>query len=536
MKNKTSLCIEFLLLVTTIIIIIIIFDKWLNHSKKSRKTTKPPLPPGPMGYPIIGCLPEMTKKKPTFRWIHKLLQEMDTEIACIRLGSTHVIPVTSPELSREFLKEHDLIFASRPHCMSARLTSSNYLSTVISPTGDQWKKMRRILSSHVLSPAMHTKLHEKRGEEADHLVRCVYTQLLSPRNNNNNNNGLVNLRAATQHYCGNVIRKVVFGKRFFGPGMEDGGPGLEEREHVDGLFTILRHLYGFAIADYVPCLEIFDFDGYKKILCDALDNVRKYQDQEIVKRVEMWRKGIIINTDKEEEDILDVLINLTDSEDSSLLSVQEIGAQITEIMLAGVDNPSNAVEWAIAEMINKPHILNLACEELDSVVGRGKMVQESDLPNLNYVRACVKESFRLHPVSPFNVPHVSTEDAVVGGYFIPRGSHVLLSRRGLGRNPRIWEDPLEYSPERHMVVESEEVELVDHDLRMLSFSTGRRGCPGVALGSTMAVMLLARLVQGFDWTAPPSGVDLVESEGDLLLAKPLVLHATPRLEPSVLLV
>ncbi|EYU45627.1 hypothetical protein ABFS82_14G015300 [Erythranthe guttata] len=528
MENKTSICIEFLLLLATIIIVF--FAKWLNHSKKRRKTTKPPLPPGPTGYPIIGCLPEMTKKKPTFRWIHKLMQEMDTEIACFRLGGTHVIPVTSPELSREFLKEHDLIFASRPHCMSARLTSCNYLSTVIGPIGDQWKKMRRILSSHALSSAMHTKLHDKRDKEADHLVRYVYTQLLSPQNNNKN--GLVNLRVATQHYCGNVIRKMVFGKRFFGAGMEDGGPGLEEREHVDGLFTILTYLYGFAIADYVPCLEVFDFDGYRKILGDALDNVRKYQDREITNRVEMWRKGI----KKTEDDILDVFINLKDSKHNPLLSVQEIRAQITEIMLAGVDNPSNAVEWAMAEMINQPHILNRACRELDSVVGRGKMVQESDLPNLNYVRACVKESFRLHPVAPFNVPHVSTEDAVVGGYFIPRGSHVLLSRPGLGRNPRVWENPLEYKPERHMVFESAQVELVDHDLRMLSFSTGRRGCPGVTLGSTMAVMLLARLLHGFDWMAPPGvRIDLVESEGVLLLAKPLVLHATPRLEPSVLL-
>ncbi|KAL7081051.1 hypothetical protein ACP275_14G015800 [Erythranthe tilingii] len=537
MENKSSLCIEFFLLLLLLLlptIIIIFFYKWSLNPKKRSKTT-PPLPPGPIGYPIIGCLLEMRKKKPTFRWIHKLMQEMDTEIACFRFGKTHVITVTSPELSRDFLKKHDLIFASRPDCMSARLTGNGYLSAIISPYGDQWKKMRRILSSHALSPAMHTKLHEKRGQEADHLVRYVYTQLLSSRINSDND-GLVNLRVATQHYCGNLIRKLVFGTRFFGAGMEDGGPGLEEREHVDGLFTILRHLYGFAIADYVPCLEIFDFDGYKKILSNALDNVRKYQDQEIVKRVEMWRKGInIINTDKEEDDILDVLINLRDSENNSLLSVQEIGAQITEIMLAGVDNPSNAVEWAIAEMINKPHILNLACQELDSVVGRGKMVQESDLPNLNYVKACLKESFRLHPVAPFNVPHVSTEDAVVGGYFIPRGSHVLLSRRGLGRNPRVWEDPLEYNPERHMVVESEEVELVDHDLRMLSFSTGRRGCPGVALGSTMAVMLLARLVHGFNWTAAAGGVDLGESEGDLLLAKPLVLQATPRLEPWVLL-
>ena len=106
-------------------------------------------------------------------------------------------------------------------------------------------------------------------------------------------------------------------------------------------------------------------------------------------------------------------------------------------MLAAVDNPSNTTEWALAEMINQPKILQRAVEELDQVVGRGRLVQESDLPKLNYVKACAKEAFRLHPVSAFNVPHESIADTSVAGYFIPKGSHVLISRLSLGRNPKI---------------------------------------------------------------------------------------------------
>ncbi|KAL0368015.1 UNVERIFIED_CONTAM: Phenylalanine N-monooxygenase CYP79D16 [Sesamum calycinum] len=201
-------------------------------------------------------------------------------------------------------------------------------------------------------------------------------------------------------------------------------------------------------------------------------------------------------------------------------------------MVAAIDNPSNAVEWALAEMINQPYILDKACKELDQVVGRNRLVDESDLHKLNYVKACVKEAFRLHPVAPFNVPRVSTEDTIVGGYFIPKGSHVLLSRPGLGRNSRIWEDPLVYKPKRHIINDDSEVVLVDHELNMLSFSTGRRGCPAVVLGSTMTVILLARLIQGFNWSAPPNGpnntINLTESEENLSMAKPLIAHAIPR--------
>lgn len=206
-------------------------------------------------------------------------------------------------------------------------------------------------------------------------------------------------------------------------------------------------------------------------------------------------------------------------------------------MLATLDNPSNAVEWAIAEMINKPSILDRAREELDQVVGKNRLIQESDFPKLNYIKACIKEAFRLHPIAPFNVPHESTQDTVVGDYFIPKGSHVLLSRTGLGRNPRVWEDPLEYKPERHIPNKDFDVQLGDPELRMISFSTGRRGCVGVLLGTAIATQLLASLIQGFHWRASPKEgkVELVESETDLFMHKPLIAHATPRLEPNVYL-
>lgn len=287
-----------LLTLSSLILATLIFCKSILKNKRSKTT--PPLPPGPTAYPILGCLLQMINNKPAFRWIHKTMQELDTEIACFRLGNTHVIPVISPELSREFLKKHDALFASRPVYMTAKLTSNGYLSAIIAPLGDQWKKMRRVL------------------------VRYVFNQLRQT-NHDDQIHGLVNMRVAARHYCGNVVRNLVFGTRFFGRGMEDGGPGVEEREHVDGVFTILLHSYGFAIADFVPWSDFFDFDGYREILTNAINNVRKYQDPEISKKVEIWQNGMR----EKEDDILDILINLKDSENKPLLSIQEIQAQIT---------------------------------------------------------------------------------------------------------------------------------------------------------------------------------------------------------------
>jgi tyrosine N-monooxygenase len=58
-------------------------------------------------------------------------------------------------------------------------------------------------------------------------------------------------------------------------------------------------------------------------------------------------------------------------------------------------------------------------EEIDGVVGRDRLVQESDIPRLSYLKACIREAFRLHPIAPFNMPHVALADTTVAGYHIP---------------------------------------------------------------------------------------------------------------------
>ncbi|XP_027080089.2 tryptophan N-monooxygenase CYP79A68-like [Coffea arabica] len=504
-----------------LVLLVFTMDKWIMICLKNNKP-RFPLPLGPNSLPFFGCIFQMLRNRPTHRWIRKVMDDMNTEIACFRIFGVHVISVTSPELAREFFKKHDSIFSNRPFCMSAELSSEGYLTTILSPLGDQYKKMKRIIVSSVLSPAKHQRLHSKRTEEADHLVNYVYNQCKDDASG-----GVVDIRLATRHYFGNVIRKMIFNKRFFGKGMEDGGPGAEEVEHINALFKLLAHLYAFSLSDYMPWMKIFDFDGHRKVLTMAIACVRKHQDPEIEKRIKMWESGL----KNEEEDLLDVLIRLKDNNGRPLLTTEEIRAQITELMFATVDNPSNAVEWALAEMLNQPEMLQKATEEIDAVVGKDRLVQESDLARLKYVKACAKEAFRLHPYAPFNVPHVSTQDTVVGGYFIPKGSHVILSRPGLGCNPRIWEDSLKFKPERHMNhMDDARIDLNDPEFNMFSFSTGRRGCPGVLLGSTLTVMLLARLLQCFNWKIPSglSQIDLAEGKDAGFLAKPLFAVAEPR--------
>ncbi|KAK2453929.1 isoleucine N-monooxygenase [Trifolium repens] len=103
--------------------------------KRSQNPKKYKLPPGPKPWPIVGNLPEMLANNSPTRWIHKIMEEMNTEIACIRLGNVHVIPITCPTIACEFLRKHDADFASRPLTMASDIISNGYLTTVLVPYG-----------------------------------------------------------------------------------------------------------------------------------------------------------------------------------------------------------------------------------------------------------------------------------------------------------------------------------------------------------------------------------------------------------------
>ncbi|GJN37053.1 hypothetical protein PR202_gb25974 [Eleusine coracana subsp. coracana] len=516
----------FLLAVTLAYVVI----KTTTPRRRSTCTTTTPssLPPGPVPWPVVGNLPEMLLRKPAFRWIHSMMNELRTDIACVKLGRVHVVSITCPKIAQEVLKKQDANFASRPLTFATETLSRGYRNAVMSPYGDQWKKMRRVVTSEIVCPSRHRWLHDKRAEEADNLTRYVYNLTTTSTGSSGASGIIINVRHVARHYCGNVIRRLVFNRRYFGEPQPDGGPGPLEVQHMDAVFTCLGFLYAFCVSDYLPWLVGLDLDGHEKVVKEANATVNGLHDTVIGERWKQWKSG----ERREVEDFLDVLISLKDAQGNPVLTIEEVKAQSLDITFAAVDNPSNAIEWALAEMMNNPELLAKAVEEIDHVVGQDRLVQESDIPRLNYLKACIREAFRLHPVAPFNVPHVALADTTVAGYHIPKGSHVLLSRIGLGRNPSVWEDPLRFNPERHISAGGKaDVLLIENDLRLISFSTGRRGCIAASLGTAMCVMLFGRLLQGFTWSKPGgmAAVDLSESKHDTSMAKPLLLHAEPRL-------
>nr|QWK52437.1 cytochrome P450 79C2-2 [Isatis tinctoria] len=499
------------------------------RSLRSKKS-KGQLPPGPRGWPIIGNMFDLIMNRPTHLWIHRVMEDMQTEIACFRFAGVHVITVTSSEIAREVLREKDEAFADRAESYSSNLISHGYMGAIFSSYGESWKLSKKVMVTKLMSPTTLNKTLRDRTLEADNIVTYVYNLCRS-----GSMTKPVNVRDVALTYCHAVMMRMMFGRRHFDEPALDGGLGPKEKEHMDAIYQALDCFFGFGVADYLPFLRGWNVDREEAEVREAVDIINGCNDPIVHERMHMWREK---GGKETEEDWLDILITQKDDQGMPLLAFDEIRALCKDINVATIDNTMNNVEWTIAEMLNHPEILQKATNELNMVVGKDRLVQESDIPRLNYIKACSRESFRLHPANAFMPPHGAREDTTLAGYFVPKGSQILVSRSGLGRNPKIWDEPEVFKPERHLheyARESMGVTLMEPDMRFVVFGSGRRGCAGPKIGASMTIMLLARLLQGFEWT-PPSGasqVELIAADSNLFMAKPLLASAKPRLSPDL---
>ncbi|GFZ06966.1 cytochrome P450, family 706, subfamily A, polypeptide 7 [Actinidia rufa] len=119
-----------------------------------------------------------------------------------------------------------------------------------------------------------------------------------------------------------------------------------------------------------------------------------------------------------------------------------------DMVVGGTDMTSNTVKFAMAEMMYKREVMKKAKQEMDTVIGKDTIVEESHIPKRPYLHAVMKEVLRLHPALPLVVPHCPSESCVVGGYAIPKGAWVFVNMRAIQRDPSIWENPTEFDLER----------------------------------------------------------------------------------------
>jgi len=196
------------------------------------------------------------------------------------------------------------------------------------------------------------------------------------------------------------------------------------------------------------------------------------------------------------------------------------------------------VEWALAELIRHQDVLKKAQQELDAVVGRDRLVSETDLPRLTYLTAVIKETFRLHPSTPLSLPRVAAEECEVDGFRIPAGTTLLVNVWAIARDPEAWPEPLQFRPDRFLPGGSHAgVDVKGSDFELIPFGAGRRICAGLSWGLRMVTLMTATLVHALDWDLADGmtagKLDMEEAYGlTLQRAVPLMVRPAPRLLPS----
>ncbi|KAF9600112.1 hypothetical protein IFM89_003659 [Coptis chinensis] len=180
----------------------------------------------------------------------------------------------------------------------------------------------------------------------------------------------------------------------------------------------------FNLSDFIWFLRNVDLQGVKKRAMNIhsrfdalLEKVMKDRQENRTKNKEKVSgedggdNGIF--------DFLNILLDRTNDERSKFrLTRENIKALLFDFLTAGTDTSNIVVEWALSELLNHRTTLKKAREEIDSVVGKNRLVKESDMPNLPYLQAIFKETLRLHPPIPI-FERESTQACKIGGYDIP---------------------------------------------------------------------------------------------------------------------
>ncbi|KAL7093939.1 hypothetical protein ACP275_11G070700 [Erythranthe tilingii] len=464
-----------------------------NKHLKGPKTT--------CGINFLGFLPQMGPLA------HRNLATMASSLRANRLmavslGSVRMVISSHPETAREILCGP--AFSNRPVKESARLLMFDR-AIGFAPYGNYWRRLRKIASSHVFSPRRISSLEGSRQAIASDMVERVRVEM--------NERGFVKLRGILQKGSLDNMLESVFGIN------SDSDNNNNEGGELLGLMVKEGYevMGEFSWGDYFT-LGFLDISGVKR-RCNKLGGRVSDLVSHIIK--ERRKDGDF----KLRNDFLSVLLSLNEEDQ---LQDADLVAVLWEMVFRGVDNIAILLEWIMARMVLHQDIQAKAQNEIDAHIGHQKRhVQDSDIANLPYLQAIVKEVLRLHPPGPLlSWARLAIHDVHVDKCFIPAGTTAMVNMWAITHDASIWADPWSFRPERF--VELGDFSVMGSDLRLAPFGSGRRACPGKALGLATVHLWLARILQRFKWL-PSQTVDLGEClKLSLEMKKPLRCYAVGR--------
>nr|TKW02435.1 hypothetical protein SEVIR_8G244200v2 [Setaria viridis] len=284
------------------------------------------------------------------------------------------------------------------------------------------------------------------------------------------------------------------------------------------------------ISDYFPALAAADLLGVRH----RMEKLVGWTYGVIDRQVEVRRRRRAAGEPRK-NDLLDAALDMemegeVDGE-GLVMNQDATRGMFMDLLVAGSGSTTSTIEWAMAELLQNPRLMEKVQEELKRVLGARTHVVESDIAKLSYLQAVVKETLRLHPTVPIGL-NKAEATVEIQGYKIPKGTTVYVNLWDICRRAKVWDDPEKFMPERFA---DRDVSFVGTNFELIPFGAGRRICLGMPLADRMLHLMLASLLHRFEWTLPDGqvgGVDMAEQFG-LVLSMAIPLRAVAKQIRSV---
>ncbi|TVU46454.1 hypothetical protein EJB05_05994, partial [Eragrostis curvula] len=494
---------QFLLVSVLTIVLIRILRAFVVRPKER-------FPPGPWKLPIIGSMHHLVNVLP-----HRALRDLARRhgpLMMLQLGETPLVVVSSKETARQVLKTHDANFATRPKLLGGEIVLYGFADITFSPSGEYWRKLRQLCAAEILSSKRVLTFRHIREQEMESEVERI--RVAGPSTP-------VDLSVMFHDLANRIVARASFGN-----------VQKNAEEFLSALKAGVILTSGFKIPDLFPTWRPV-LAAVTGMRC-ALEHVHRTVDstlEEIIEerkkvRDEKARSGKVVT----EDNLVDVLIGLQERGGHGFdLNKNSIKAVIFDMFTAGTGTLASALSWGVSELMRNKRVMDKLQGEIREVF-RGKVtVTEADLQanSLPYLRLVIREILRMHPPAPLLVPRESIDTCEIDGYIIPARSRVIVNAWAIGRDPKCWDDPDEFKPERF---EGSKIDFNGSSYEYLPFGAGRRMCPGIAYGLPILEIVLVQLLYHFNWSLPEgvTKVDMTEAPGLGVRRKlPLLLCATP---------
>ncbi|XP_036363004.1 cytochrome P450 2B4-like isoform X2 [Octopus sinensis] len=451
-------------------LVTLLLVRWFMTRKKYNYN----LPPGPTSFPIIGNLPQMITTTDLCSKM-KDFRKQYGDIFKLKLGSDTLVTVCKTEWILEGLVKKGEEFKGRPYWIyMTKLLSRK--QGIFFNTGKEWKDLKKFLYATFRDLGMgKRKLEDQIYLETQRLCKVFQSHNGKP----------FSLGDPLAYFSLSIVYYIIFGERIrFGE--------LEFQEIVENLRFFFKNSSAFIPENFFPFLRFFRWNSPVKQILKNDRKIRSYIKEKIREHKETYNGDDI-------RDFIDVyLLTLEKEPNSESLSEVNMFRTIIDIFVAGTDTTATSLSWVFLYMAKYPDIQEKCREEIQKVTNLNRPITMEDKRHMTYVAATLLEAQRMAPVAPLTAPHASTIDTKLGGYDIPKNTIVQFMLMAAHYDPKYWDKPEEFRPERWI---DENNELKKNEAYM-PFSLGPRICAGVSLVNIESFIAFSNILQKFRLESP----------------------------------